>query len=245
MKIIPVFAMALALSAGTMALSPKTKVTNPGANVQFAFCASGDSACESANRVRNDQNRVYANGSEGVTAVFNLISGSRDLTIGLNFSQRALTFDFRDSSYTAGAPAWWYTSPQQSVKPFMNVLGAYFAKEQCGTAATCNINYVTAMNAGQWQVSGDNKTYALLWNPNAAASRPVNSPLSTSPVNVNYIKDSSGERFIVTPLASAGCTPATACESDPVIAGMEGTIGRTVSAGGQYHMPFTLTVTLQ
>ena len=130
----------------------------------------------------------------------------------------------------------------------MNVLGAYYAKEQCVVDSTgaCVGNFQTRINAGQWSVAGNNNTtYALLWNPTAASTRPVNSPYSTSPVNVNYVRDAAGERFTITPLPSSDCSAGTACESDPIIAGLEATSGRTVSAGGQYHMPFTMTVTLQ
>lgn len=216
----------------------KVKVTNPGATVEFVHCVTDDAPCETANRVRNDiANLPYINGVGGVSAVFNLVSGSKDLTFSFSNSTRFIRFDFRDQTYLGGAPAWWYTAPQQNVKPFANVLGAYSAKEQCGSAAACDINYPTRMNAGNWKVSGSNDTYALLWNPTAAATRPVNSPETTSPVNVNYIKDTNGERFIITPLPNA--------TSSRIIAGLEKTSGRTVSGAGQYQMPFTMTVKIQ
>jgi hypothetical protein len=244
MKFIPTIIAALTLCVTANAFNGKTKVVNPGAVIQFVTCAQGDTVCQAANRVRSDGGGSYTNGSQGVSAVFNLVSGSRDLTFSTG--TRSVVFDFSSPADTVNAPAWWYTSPVQSVKPFMNVGGAYFAKEQCGTAATCNINYVTRINAGQWSVAGSSKTtYAALWNPHPDQQRPVNSPYSTSPVNVNYIKDSSGERFIITPLPSSDCTVGTACESNPIIAGLEITSGRSVTSGGQYHMPFTMTVTLR
>ena len=246
MKFIPSVIVALALGVTANAFSQKTKVVNPGAVVQFVACAQSDTACLAANRVRSDGGGAYANGSQGVSAVFNLVSGSRDLTFWTTGSTRSLVFDFSDAAYSVNAPSWWYTSPVQSVKAQMNVLGAYYAKEQCGSVATCNVNFETRINAGNWTVGGSNKTtYALLWNPTAMSSRPVNSPYSTSPVNVNYVKDGSGERFVITPLPSSDCGVGSACESDPIIAGLEVTSGRTVSSGGQYHMPFTMTVTLQ
>ena len=246
MKFIPSVIVVLALGVTANAFSPKTKVVNPGAVVQFVACAQSDFACQAANRLRSDSGGSYANGSQGVSAVFNLVSGSRDLTFSTAGSTRSILLDFSDPAYTVGAPSWWYTSPVQSVKPQMNVLGAYFAKEQCGSAATCDINYQTRINAGLWTVGGNNRTtYALLWNPTAMSSRPVNSPYSTSPVNVNYIKDSFGERFVITPLPSSDCGVGSSCESDPIIAGLEVSSGHSVSSGGQYHMPFTMTVTLQ
>jgi hypothetical protein len=244
MKIIPTVVAVLTLCAAANAFSGKTKLVNPGAIVQFAACAQDDTACRSANRVRSDGDGSYTNGSQGVSAVFNLVSGSRDLTF--SSGTRSVTFDFSEAFYTMNAPSWWYASPVQSIKPFMNVGGAYFAKEQCGTATTCNINYVTRLNAGQWSIPGSSKTtYAILWNPDPDQPRPVNSPYSTSPVNVNYVKDSSGERFIITPLQSSDCGVGSSCEADPIIAGLEVTSGRSVTSGGQYHMPFTMTVTLQ
>jgi len=216
----------------------RVKATNPGATIEFVHCGA-DTTCEAANRVRNDVAATpYANGVGGVSAVFNIVSGSRDLTLSFSStSTRFIRFDFRDPTYLGGAPSWWYTAPEQNVKPYLNVLGAFYAKEQCGTAAACNINYVTRMNAGNWKVSGSNDTYALLWNPSASATRPVNSPEDTSRVNVNYIKDASGERFIITPLPNIA--------SGRIIAGLEKTSGRTVSGAAQYQMPFTMTVKIQ
>jgi hypothetical protein len=89
------------------------------------------------------------------------------------------------------------------------------------------------MNAGNWKVSGDNSTYALFWNP-LATNRPVNSPDTTSYVNVHYIRnDGTSEVFIITPiLTSAGYA----------LAGLEQVNKKVVKGAGQYNMPFTLTV---
>lgn len=129
----------------------------------------------------------------------------------------------------------WYATPQ-NVKPGFNVLQAYKAKELCGTADTCNTNFLTVMNAGNWRVNGSSVTYALLWNPDAA-TRPVNSPYETSRVNVNYIKDGNGEVFIITPLVNSG--------TNTIIAGLEGRSGKAVTGYGQFQMPFALTVRFQ
>ncbi|HEY2867638.1 MAG TPA: hypothetical protein VGJ02_11150 [Pyrinomonadaceae bacterium] len=246
MKNYPLIVVAVILVLALNGFASKSKTTNPGAIVQFGACAQGDAACQAANRVRSDGGGAYVNGSQGVSAVFNLVSGSRDLTFWTTGSTRSLIFDFTDPAYTGGAPSWWYASPVQSVKAQMNVLGAYYAKETCVTdpnTGICTGNFETRINAGNWTVGGSNKTnYALLWNPTAMSSRPVNSPYSTSPVNVNYVRDASGERFSITPLPSSDCGAGSACESDPIIAGLEVTSGRSVSGGGQYHMPFTMTV---
>lgn len=217
----------------------KVKVTNPGVRAEFVFCASlstpeETAACESSNRVRQDRaNAPYVDGADGVSAVFNLGSGSKDLTINLITSQRSVRLDFRDVSYFGNPhPTWWSTAPQQNVKPHFNVLGAYKAKEQCGTAATCNINFVTRMNAGNWRAAGYNTDYALQWNPTSTQPY-INTPETTSAVNVNYIKNSSGEVFIITPLNAS---------SNRIIAGLQGSQSRTTTAAGQYVMPFTMTV---
>jgi|GEM_PF-5767905 len=216
------------------------KNSNPRGIVSFVYCTTGNTDCEIANRVRNDKADAYTDGVDGVSAEF-FAGGSRDLVFRLDKSTRTLRFDFREVSWAGDGesvlPAWWYSSPQQNVKPQMNVLGAYYAKEQCGGAATCNENYVTRINAGQWKVSGYTTTYALLWNPTARTDRPVNYPEKTSAVNVNYIKDSAGERFIITPLPNQ--------DTSRYIAGLEAATSRTVSAAGQYVMPFTMTVRIK
>ncbi|MEO6052188.1 MAG: hypothetical protein ABIP78_12780 [Pyrinomonadaceae bacterium] len=212
-------------------------ITNPGAIVTFAYCftAPDPAACETANRVRNDYAYPYTNGSDGVSAVFNLVSGSKDLTIGLTTSQRSVWFDFTDRvAASTGTPAWWSTTKVQNVKPYLNVLKAYTAKELC-TTDPCEVDFVTAMNAGQWSISGYTTSYALLWNP-GAVSRPVNSPETTSRVNVHYHRNGPEHVFTITPLVN---------NHGLIVAGLEATERKSVTSAGQYIMPFTMTVTLQ
>lgn len=237
--------LATMISATPAVNAQKNKVTNPGVRAEFAFCASASTpeeiaACESSNRVRQDRaNAPYVDGTEGVSAVFNLVSGSKDLTINLITSQRSTWLDFRSVSFYGNPqPAWWYAAPQQNVKPFFNVLAAYKAKESCIAAgtATCNINFVTKMNCGNWRAAGDNTDYKLQWNP-ASAQPYINTSEATSEVLVNYTKDSSGEVFTITPLPNS--------DSGRTIAGLQGTASRTDKAAGQYVMPFTLKVTLK
>lgn len=201
---------------------------------EFVFCAAGDLLCESSNRVRQDKaNAPYIDRVDGVSAVF-YSTGSRDLVVNLINSKRTLRLDFRDVAYYGDPhPSWWSTTPQQNVKPSMNVLEAYKAKEQCGTAATCNINFVTRMNCGLWKVAGDSKTeYKLQWNPTSIQPF-INTPETTSEVNVNYVKDATGEVFIITPLPNVS--------SGRIIGGLQST-NRTDKAAGQYVMPFKLTI---
>jgi hypothetical protein len=107
---------------------------------KFVFCASGDAACEAANRVRNDRADEYVDGVDGVRAVFNSGSGTQDLTINLITSRRSAWLDFRNvykflnNSGNYVVPLW-YGTPQ-NIKPFFNVLKAQNAKLNCATPAT-------------------------------------------------------------------------------------------------------------
>lgn len=205
---------------------------NPLVRASFVYCG-GDENCESSNRVRQDTNAEYVHGVDGVKAEFNLVSGSRDLTIGLITSQRSLTFDFSVLVNAGTVMPAWLSSPVRSVKPYFGVLGAYYAKENCPVESS-ECNYQARMNAGNWKVAGDNSTYALFWNP-IAIGRPVNSPDTTSYVNVRYIRnDGTSEVFIITPILTT--------DADYALAGMEQANRKVVKGAGQYHMPFTLTV---
>ena len=211
-------------------------VTNPGAVVTFGYCATpGDTACETANRVRSDQNKPYTNGSEGVSAVFNEISGSHDLTIGLTTANRTIVYDFREMA-TAGNPIPTWIGTPQVVKPYMNVLHAYNAKllSGCSTLSDCESDYVTALNGGQFTI--DRVNYVLQWNP--ISNQPyVNTAQQTSAVNVHYHKGADGETFTVTPLPNTN--------TSSYIAGLQGQSGKSTTAAGQYAMGFTMTVKLQ
>lgn len=201
------------------------------------------------NKVRMDQPGVpYSHGVDGVSAQF-FSGGSRDLVIRLDGSKtRTAVFDFTEVSSYTNAPAWINSSPLQSFKPQMNVLQAYYAKENCqpDLNGVYNCNFITRTNAGYLYASGDRATYALLWNPETTNNRPVNSPEKTSFVNVNYQRDALGDVFTITPLPNCAtrANNFTCGETDVkrVIAGLEKTSGKTVSSAGQYVMPFTLVV---
>lgn len=230
-RLLSIFALIAAATAVTIAQSGKpTKASNPQVRASFVFCG-GFADCEFANRVRQDTDAEYVHGVDGVKAEFNLDSGTRDLTIGLVNSQRSATLDFSVLVNLGDVTPAWIWSPV-SVKPYFNVIGAYYAKEDC-PAAESECHYTAKMNAGNWKVSGDNSTYALFWNPEAK-NRPVNSPDTTSYVNVHYIRnDGNGEVYIITPiLTGAGYA----------LAGLEQVNKKVVKGAGQYHMPFTLIV---
>lgn len=203
----------------------------------------------SLNRIRMDRPEPYSHGIDGVEAQF-FSSGSRDLVIALNIAKtkRATVYDFSQVASYTNLPAWVTSTPVQTFKPFINVLQAYYAKENCAPVnGVYNCDFVTKMNSGYLTASGDRATYALLWNPEANSSRKVNSPELTSFVNVNYQKDTLGaEVYTITPLPNCATRANlfTCAETDVkrVIAGLEKTSGKTVTSAGQYVMPFTLVV---
>lgn len=202
------------------------------------------------NKVRMDQPGVpYSNGVDGVSAQF-YSGGSRDLVIALNSSKckRTTSYEFTEVSDYTNAPAWIYSNPIQTFKPFINVLEAYRAKENCTAVnGVYNCDFKTRTNNGYLSASGDSASYALLWNPETTNNRPVNSPEKTSFVNVNYQKDSLGKDvFTITPLPNCATRENNfTCAADipqRVIAGLEKTLNKSVSSAGQYVMPFTLVV---
>jgi hypothetical protein len=219
----------------TAQISNAQPVSNPAVRAKFVFCASGDVSCTAGNRVRNDTTDEYVNGDDGVSAVFNVGSGSQDLTINLITSSRSVWFDFSNvyKFYNnAGVyviPSWFATP--QNVKPHFNVLKAYNAKLNCATPAT-GCNYRTAMNTGGWSV--DRIEYALQWNPESTFKAVVNEQGPTSYVNVHYQNNGSGDVYTITPIP----TETTA----QVVSGLAKTVRKTTSNAGQYFMPFTLVV---
>lgn len=232
---------ALLLAANAFAQGNKAKpnppptVTDVKVKATFIYCPSGDSGCESINRVRMDTAASYVDGDAGVSAVFNRGSGSEDLTINLITSQRSVWFDFGNpyNSYNnAGqyvVPSWFATP--QIVKPHFNVLRAYKAKLECGDAAA-GCDYQTAMNAGNWNVDGIE--YAMQWNPESTFKAVVNEQGPTSYVNVHYQDNGSGDVFTITPIP----TPLSGLP----ISGLAKTVRKTTSNAGQYVMPFKLVV---
>ncbi len=201
-------------------------------------------------KIRMDKPGVpYSHNVEGVTAQF-YSSGSRDLVIAMNSSKskRKAIYDFSEVSDHTNAPTWVYTNPIQTFKPFINVLQAYYAKENCAAVGGIyNCNFQTRMNNGYLAASGDSASYALLFNPETTNNRPVNSPENTSFVNVNYYKGTDGkEVFTVTPLPNCATRQNnfTCGEEDlqKVVAGLEKTLRKSVTSAGQYVMPFTLVV---
>jgi hypothetical protein len=128
-RLLSIFTMIAAATAVTIAQGGKpNKVSNPQVRASFAFCG-GDANCEAANRVRQDTASEYVHGVDGVSAEFNLVSGTRDLTINLITSQRSATLDFTVLVNAGEVMPAWLSSPVRSVKPHFGVLGAYNAKE--------------------------------------------------------------------------------------------------------------------
>lgn len=219
--------------------------------VTAEFMDSGGAGGTTFNKVRMDRPGIpYSHNVDGVSAQF-YSGGSRDLVIALNSSKckRTTTYDFTEVSDYTNIPTWIYSQAIQTFKPFINVLEAYRAKENClpDINGVYNCDFKTRMNNGYLYASGDSATYALLFNPEAPNTRPVNSPEKTSFVNVNYYKGTDGkEVFTITPLPNCATRENNFTCSDTevkrVIAGLEKTLRRTVSSAGQYVMPFTLIV---
>jgi hypothetical protein len=199
----------------------------------FAYCTPNDASCESSNRARMDIDAPYVDGVDGVDAWFNAdVSG--DLLINLTAGPRTVTYDFR-AQVNAGDPdpAWLAASPVQSVSVHINVLDAWAAKVQCGNAAACDEHYITRMNGGNWNTGRRTPTNRLQWNPSSIQPF-INTPDQTSDVDVHYIKDTNGERFIITPVPDI--------ITGYCLAGLQIEETRSTYAGGQYDMPFALYV---
>lgn len=232
-KVILPFLTVFVFTAGLAAQGNRAAKPTPTPtpiSVSLGYCAAFDYTCFSANRVRSDVNRAYVNGSEGMAITFQTLSGSNDLTIDFGGSSRTVTYDLTEMS-AAGNPTPSWVSQPIALKPFINVLGAYNAKLQCNGAPTCDINYVTGMNGGGFAINRIN--YRVQWHPTSVQPY-INTPEVTSAVNVHYVKDTTGESYTITPLPNSS--------SSRFIAGLQGETSKSTTAGGQYMMPFTLTV---
>lgn len=225
----------------------------PVVTATFRYCAAVDTVCQSEARVRADVDRPYTNGQEGVKIEF-YDGGSKDLIIRLDSSTRTVAFDLRDfmTPVAGSIPTW--TNQVQNLKPMMNVLGALIVRDSTycpNPSAGCTFD--ARMNSALGGVGGvKNTTYALLWNPRTLASnnRPVNDPWQTSDVLVHYVKNpDNGEELFTISAQQNGCLKLAdgTCSDVPkdFVAGLEQTAGRTVSAAGQYRMPFTFTVKIK
>ena len=236
-------------SSGNAQQAKATKAQEIGLKARFVYCAPPGSdpasqaayaACVQQNRVRNDVDRDYVNGSEGVGAVFNIVSGSNDLTINLlTTSARRAVIDLYDlipESSGQMVPSW-HITPQYA-KWFFNVRQAYLAKTFCGGIYPCDM-ISTMTSSGS--VSGDKSTYYLQWKPDSV--QPVNSPEITSRVNVHY--------DVVNGVGVWSVTPMPNDTSQRIVAGLAKELkgshpGNSSSEpAGQYLVPFTLTASPQ
>ncbi len=208
--------------------------TNPyGAIASFTYCAQSDFVCENANRVRMDINAPYVDGQDGVDAKFN-VGVSGDLTIEMG--SRQVVYDLRNViNFGNPQPDWWYSDPIQTVTAHINVGNAWAAKEQCGAAPVCDEIYLTRMNGGGWDTGRQTPNNRLQWNP--FSEQPfINTPAETSWVEVHYSKNADDEFWVVTPLPNAG---------GYYLAGLQSESRKTVTASGQYNMPFRLEIRLK
>jgi hypothetical protein len=196
---------------------------------QFNFCLAGDTACETANRVRQDVNRPYTNGSEGVW-IANTTNSSRDIVIYLENSTRSVIYDLRDRVHTGNPQPTWTSSPQNFKVQFV-VHDANLLKTtgQCATSSVCEANKTSAMNGGFYI---GRVRYRFQWNPGSVLQY-INWVEPTSPVNINYRRDSTGQTWTITPIQK---------DNSYYLAGMQVEDGRNITFGGQYNMPFSLVI---
>jgi hypothetical protein len=211
-----------------------TPTPAPGSviSARFIYCASGDTACEASNRVRQDQNSPWVNGSQGVTISFN-VGVSGDLTINLMNSTRSVVYDLRDRVNDGNPTPSWVGTPQ-NLKLNFNSHEAYNAKliASCSNGI-CESNYQTTLNGGGYKIG--QYTYRTQWNPLSMFSL-INQPDITSFVNVHYYQDATGETWTITPLPNT---------HGHFLAGLMGEKGNTQQRNGQYNMPFRLVVTVR
>lgn len=228
--------MALCVSAqngnGKGKPSPTPTPTPVVISAKFVFCAAGDTACETANRVRQDVDRPYVNGSEGVAISWN-VGVSGDLTINLQNSQRTVIYDLRDRVHDGNPTPSWVSTPQ-NLKLHFNSHEAHTAKVMATCVdGICEGNHITSLNGGGYTF--DQTTYRTQWNPNSVQPY-INFVEPTSYVNVHYYKDATGETWTLTPIQK---------DNGYYLAGLQGEKKRTVTFGGQYNMPFRLVVTVR
>ena len=214
--------------------SPTPTPTPAVITAKFNYCAPGDTVCEAANRVRQDADRAYTNGQDGVV-MSSALNSTGDIVIFLNDSTRTAVYDLRDRVHDGNPQPTWTSTPQNFKVQFV-IHDANNLKAQgtcAGAAAVCEENMVSAMNGGFYI---GKVRYRFQWNPTSVLTY-INWVEDTSPVNINYKRDATGQTWTVTPIE-------TSPFSNRYLAGMQ-VEDRRESFGGQYNMPFTLVVNVK
>jgi hypothetical protein len=226
---VALFALPVLAAAQPRKPAPSPTPTPKVVTAQFGYCAAGDTVCEGTNRVRQDANRPFTNGSEGVS-IANATSPSGDIVIYLDNSTRSVVYDLRDRVYTGNPQPTWTSTPQNfKVQFVLHDANAVKTMGDCATMAVCEANLVSAMNGGFYI---GKVRYRFQWNPGSVLQY-INWVVPTSPVNINYKRDATGETWTLTPVQNA---------SFQHLAGMQVEDRNNISFGGQYNMPFNLTV---
>lgn len=201
---------------------------------QFNHCVAGDTACETANRVRQDVNRAFTSGSEGVS-IANATSSTGDIVIYLENSTRSVVYDLRDRVHDGNPQPTWTGTPQNFKVQFVlhdaNLLKTYGS---CASSSVCEENMVSAMNGGFYI---GKVRYRFQWNPGSVLQY-INWVEPTSAVNINYKRDEGGQTWTVTPIE-------TSPFSGRYLAGMQVEDRNRISFGGQYNMPFHLVISVK
>jgi hypothetical protein len=212
--------------------SPTPTPTPPVVRATFNYCTAGDTACQSANRVRMDVDRPYTSGQEGVS-IAGATGTTGDIVIYLGDSTRSVVYDLRDVVHTGNPQPTWTSTPQNFKVQFVlhdaNLLKTAGA---CATSAVCEANMVSALNGGFYI---GRVRYRFQWNPWSVLEY-INSVEDTSPVNIYYTRDASGQTWTVTPIETV---------SGRYLAGMQVEDRNRITFGGQYNMPFRMVITVQ
>jgi hypothetical protein len=216
-----VLAVALSLSPGLSlsAKGGKTSCTTAGANFDIAYISSGPG-------LSSDGGLQYVNGELGVIGRINCDGQSLELS-GVRHSYLTL-----GAALSGTKPAW---ADSPAPVAFFNIpLGKYFNNAQPDPMVRDFTTYLKVTMA-----SPNLGYYFNMENPDAdaplnAPGGGVNTPLSTTLVNVHHIPAGSDpETWVVTP----GASPAVGTLMSNAKGGL-----RTV---GQFDAPFSITVTRQ
>lgn len=215
---------------------------NPSVNIVLAPGNSGqhliygDSDFTSGSNTYNNPNDPEFNGGTIYTGgVFNVCSGSNDLTLNLNTSARLINASFTQQLAPAAPGA---ISVANNTYPigFFNVRDAYSLQTVGGSFNTCFFNSVDYNNNTTFNLRFENST--TMTNPATCGDATgiagaVNAGGDTSIVQVTHPDSCT---WIVQPLLdSTGLY---------YRGGLAETIKKQTVAGGQYNLPFAMKVVL-
>ena len=214
---------------------------NPAVNVVFAPGNSGqrliygDSDNGSTSQTYNNPNDAEFNGGTVYSGgVFNVCSGSNDLTLNLNSTPRFINTSFFQllSSPQAGAVD---VTNQTYPMVFLNLRNAYSLQTVGGGLNTCLFSDVNYTNSTTFHVRFESTSlYGPQGTtcPNDAVGQAANYGGSTSVIAVTHPDSCT---WLVHPVADS---------SGYSRGGLVETIHKQTLSGGQYNLPFAMKVVL-